>query len=406
MSNPKSIPAIGALGIGLVFHSCSTDSTNSPTNNDPELSHIPNLIAYVDYLLSYRVSAIDEDRDELTFSDDTPLFDINPSTGLISFTPSYGNVGSYHVGISVEDGNDGQDFRTFTLDIISISPPLAGKIVFTSVREGEAEIYIMNADGTNPTNLTNNPFNGDFDPELTRNGSRIVFSRRYYNEDSTTNYEIFTINPDGSNEHQLTHSADFSERYPTWSPDGSMIAFTKCYRNEHDDYVTQIHTISADGNNEMNISGSNIDNSYPSWSPDGTRIAFGRTPPQGSGSIFTMYPNGSNVEQVTEDFPWQGMPSWSPDGSFIAYNGTSENGFTDIFVIPAGGGEPTNVTNNPEFSEYFPAWNPTGDKIIFEGYDYNIGSGELHVIDLGNGTRYNITNNPSSTDTWPSWGPE
>ena len=93
-----------------------------------------------------------------------------------------------------------------------------GRIAFYSDRDGDYEIYLMNGDGSNVTQLTYNPaFDGV--PGWSPDGSRIAF-----NSDRDGDYEIYLMDADGSNVTQLTdNSAD--DVVPRWSPDGRRIAF-------------------------------------------------------------------------------------------------------------------------------------------------------------------------------------
>ena len=93
------------------------------------------------------------------------------------------------------------------------------KIAFASNRDGNFDIYVMNADGTNPIRLTNNG-GFDEDPSFSPDGSKIAF----VSDRDSGNAEIYVMNADGSNITRLTNSGvDFE---PSFSPDGSKIAFT------------------------------------------------------------------------------------------------------------------------------------------------------------------------------------
>ena len=85
------------------------------------------------------------------------------------------------------------------------------QIAFTTETDGNEEIYIMNEDGSNSRNLTNN-LAGDGLPSFSPDGSKIAFSS---NRDG--NWEIYSMNADGTNQRRLTkHSAD--DLFPDWSP--------------------------------------------------------------------------------------------------------------------------------------------------------------------------------------------
>ena len=100
-----------------------------------------------------------------------------------------------------------------------------GKIAFVSARDGNLEIYVMDADGSNQLRLTNHP-DEDFGPSFSMDGARIAFV-----SDRDGNSEIYIMNADGSNQQNITnHSND--DNYPSWSPDGSKIAFVSNIYNK------------------------------------------------------------------------------------------------------------------------------------------------------------------------------
>ncbi|GAI51265.1 unnamed protein product, partial [marine sediment metagenome] len=106
-----------------------------------------------------------------------------------------------------------------------------GKIAFTRFyRVGndysysmDDEIFIMNVDGSEQVNLTNNPTTGDGEPCFSPDGSKIAFVSIPYNGGD---YEIYIINVDGSGETNLTNNPTTGDGEPCFSPDGSKIAFT------------------------------------------------------------------------------------------------------------------------------------------------------------------------------------
>ena len=156
-----------------------------------------------------------------------------------------------------------------------------GKIAFMGSQNGNAEIFVVNPDGSGLTNLTNNPANDQF-PAWSRDGQKIAFVRNFdifvMNADGTGqiqtdqqpglrrtaylvarrledclhkinrfsgNYAIFVMNADGTGQTKLTNNP--SDQWPAWSPDGSRIAFTR-----QTAFTTEIFVMNTDGTGQTN----------------------------------------------------------------------------------------------------------------------------------------------------------
>jgi Tol biopolymer transport system component len=233
--------------------------------------------------------------------------------------------------------------------------PDGTKIAFSSNRDGNWEIYVMNADGSGVTRLTTNRSADDAAPVWSPDASRIAF---HTNRDD--NYEIYVMNADGSGQTNLTKESGSEDAYPSWAPDGSRIVFA----SEGD-----LYTMRADGSQQARLTSGKTDDQFPAWSPDGTKIALAAS--VGSKTfIDVVNADGTGRTRLTRG----GLdvePRWSKDGSKIAY-ADFKTGLGHIVVMNADGTGATPLTGAPKRADYDPSWSPDGTKILFAGYVDNV----------------------------------
>jgi uncharacterized RDD family membrane protein YckC len=171
-------------------------------------------------------------------------------------------------------------------------PPLAGlNVVFSFETVGQpktAEIYLMKADGSDPTKLTSNQAEDD-QPDLFHD-RRIVFT-----SDRDGNYELYVMDADGTDLQRLTTNpaADWS---PTWSRNGKGIAFVS-----DRDGNGEIYVMDADAADLQRLTTNPADDHDPSWSPDGKQILFfsQRCLSGGAGELYAMDPDGTKQQRMT-----------------------------------------------------------------------------------------------------------
>ena len=209
-------------------------------------------------------------------------------------------------------------YRLFPPALVARQPrwsPDGRKIVFTSRRDGNQEIYVGNADGSGVTRLTNSP-GASHSAAWSPDGSRIVFVEANSTAAADPTSELYVMNADGSNLVRLTSNNEF-DGYPDWSPLSNQIAFTVEREGNRDIYVMTI-----DGLNVTRITTSAEPEYGPAWSPDGRKLAFARTACHGTSPC---YPHariilsdaaGGNQKVLAPG----DAPAWSPDGRSIAYN--------------------------------------------------------------------------------------
>ena len=141
-----------------------------------------------------------------------------------------------------------------------------GTIVFESKRDGNWDVYRMNADGTAQLNLTNTSSpNSNHSPSISPDGDLIVYESTI----SGNGGQIHIMGMDGSDPIELTQILGTGER-PTWSPSADKIAYIA---STNDGYSIQvIHE--DDGSIDTLVDGMGIIPTYPVWSDDGSHIAF------------------------------------------------------------------------------------------------------------------------------------
>jgi hypothetical protein len=242
------------------------------------------------------------------------------------------------------------DVPTFTLfnDVWVLSERPA-KIAFASNRDGNFEVYSMEADGSARTRLTANPAL-DGTPGFSADGARIAFA-----SSRTGNGDIYVMNADGSVPTRLTTSAAVDAE-PSWSPDGTKIAFASGRTGNGDIYV-----MNADGSVPTRLTTSAGVDAEPSWSPDGTKIVFtsGRT---GNGDVYVMNADGGLQTRLTMSAAVDSSPDWAPDGTKIAFASNRDGNF-EVYSMEADGSAQTRLTVGPAF-DGDPAFHATG-KIAF-----------------------------------------
>lgn len=204
------------------------------------------------------------------------------------------NTEGTQYGIFVMNNNGTDVHRVGEADNDDDSPdwsPDGTKIVFHSYRTGEAQIWVINADGSQPVQLTSEPFN--YRPAWSPDGTKIAFGSERGGEDR----EVYVMNADGSQQTRVTNSGGVFTDQPNWSPDGLRIVF------ERDG---KVYAIDPAGTNETLLTGDEFGED-PAYSPDGSRIAF-----SANNQMFTMAPNGSDRAEVPASEPGDSDPDWQP----------------------------------------------------------------------------------------------
>ena len=182
---------------------------------------------------------------------------------------------------------------------VPAAPKLTGKIAFSSNRDGNREIYVMNPDGGAQTRLTSNSAADGF-PAWSPDGAKIAYAS---NRDG--NWNIYVMKPDGGGQTRLT-SDTASDLSPVWSPDGARIAFQS---NRAGNY--EIYAMNPDGSGQTRSTDNRVLNWRRAWSPDDTKYAFA-SQRDGNWDIYVRNADGSGQTRLTKNQGRNTSPAWSP----------------------------------------------------------------------------------------------
>ena len=274
------------------------------------------------------------------------------------------------------------------------------KIVYESYRDGQPEIYIMDVDGSNQTNLTNNSIH-DYYPQFSPDGLTIIFNSQV----EGTNGVIYTMNLDGTNKVRLTNNG--WEYSPRFSPDGSKIVFV--LPESGNNWSSEIYIMNSDGSNQTRLTDNDGDDNSPQFSPDGSKIVLKTTIIDNDSTyreIYLIDVDGSNQTRLTyhstvvHDYE----PKFSPDGSKIVFVSHLSGNNHEIYIMNIDGSNQTNLTNNID-KDNSPQFSPDGSKIMF--VSDRDGNYQIYIMDVDGSNQTNLTNTSGYIDdTSPQFSPD
>lgn len=187
--------------------------------------------------------------------------------------------------------------------------PDGKRIAFVLYYENSSQIVTADIDGKNLKELTSGEY-FNWTPSWSPDGKQLIFETTCNETPATSggggHRDIYVMDADGSNQTNLTKNS--YGHHPALSPDGKYIA----YMNHG-----AIFTMNRDGSAKKNVSQGKVRDSEPAWSPDGEWIAFTRTPKDSNAmDIWIMKSDGTQQRQLTfnqEDGACSYSPSWSKE---------------------------------------------------------------------------------------------
>jgi Tol biopolymer transport system component len=248
---------------------------------------------------------------------------------------------------------------------VSAKAPTTPKIVFTTARDGNREIYIMNPDGSDQVRLTNHRAD-DAMPTWSPTGEHILFASD--RDRFTLSRDLYLMDPDGKNVRRVFGKSE-DRSNAAWSPDGKRIAYR---RRELNGAYIYIGTIDGKKEERVAIGGS------PTWSPDGTEIAFlsGFENKQVQINILNV-----RTKKQKALFPRKAKPSWingtlvwslTTDKLAFSWNPGAEKKNVDmetLYTLNSDGSGLKRITSDAAPRETSPIWSPQGDALLYDKAD-------------------------------------
>ena len=315
-----------------------------------------------------------------------------------------------------------------TFAITCTGVPAPSRIAFTSVRNGNGAIMVVNPDGSGLTRLSPGA-GGDFFPVWSPDGQKLLFSvvsggLWIMNADGTGRTELaggfisqYRWSPDGLRIaflRERTTSRDIFEdlwvmqsdgrgqtrviagaTYPSWSPDGQRIAYASSNLSDNG-----IHVVNVDGTGDIRITPADLGGFETAWAPDGSAIAFAAL---GDKDIMLINPDGSGLINLTNGVGEDDGPVWSSDSRRLLFTTNPEDDPLDseIAVMNRDGTGRASLTAHLGF-DLSPDWSPDGSKIVYT--EVNQDDAEILVMNPDGSEKLNVSNDRAAEDGFADWG--
>lgn len=260
-----------------------------------------------------------------------------------------GPQGKEQIVVMNVDGTDRVEVTdNGTLNLSPAWNPMGNELVFTSYLKYFPELYISKVKKNKwkkPSRITfNNTMN--ITPDFSPDGQTIAFTSSLTGEP-----EIHLIDSKGNPNGQVTKTLGI-DISPTFSPDGQLIAFASERAGNLHIFVTN-----RDGVTPTRLTFTGYQNDTPAWSPRGDRIAFVRR--SGGGfNVFLMNADGSDAQQLTTAGNNEN-PTWSPDGRYLIFS-SSRKGGSNLYLMMWDGSNQTAITQDGLCKT--PDWSPWLDQ--------------------------------------------
>ena len=278
---------------------------------------------------------------------------------------------------------------------VSAKAPTTPKILFTSARDGNYEVYSMNPDGTEQVNLTEHR-GADVDAVWSPTGEQILFV-----SDRDGIRDLYFMDPDGDNVRRVFKKDAYRDE-PAWSPDSKQIAYTYA---EGLGSPSFIYTATLEDQKEELV----VRGFLPAWSPDGTEIVYITYVPIGHARRVTFV--DVRTRKLTRLLPkeamdWQNSPSWLATSDKLVFSWNKHPLPPDfdplkdrfppawrnketIYIVNRDGTDLQQLVDEAGSYAQYPASSPNGDEVLYtQEVD---GHFQIFKINVNSGIRTQLT---------------